>query len=78
MYIDGHKTAGGSSILVHDSCPQREVELKTDLQAVTVSVSLDKEITFCSVYIPPNFSFTLSTAAAFITSTTSFTLYLSR
>ena len=32
------------------------MELKTDLQAVAVSVSLDKEITFCSVYIPPNFS----------------------
>ena len=56
VYTDGHKPSGGSSILVHDSCPQREVELKTDLQAVAVSVSLDKEITFCSVYIPPNFS----------------------
>ena len=56
MYTDGHKPSGGSSILLHDSCPQREVELKTDLQAVAVSVSLDKEITFCSVYIPPNFS----------------------
>ena len=49
VYTDGHKPSGGSSILVHDSCPQREVELKTDLQAVAVSVSLDKEITVCSV-----------------------------
>ena len=56
VYTDGHKPSGGSSILVHDSCPQREVELKTDLQAVAVSVSSDKEMTFCSVYILPNFS----------------------
>ena len=27
----------------------------TSLQAVAISVSLDKEITICSVYIPPNF-----------------------
>ena len=34
VYTDGHKMSGGSSVLVHDSCPQREVELKTDLQAL--------------------------------------------
>ena len=49
------KTSGGSSILIHFSCPQRELKLTTALQAVAVSVSLDKEITIFSVYIPPNF-----------------------
>ena len=29
--------------------------LSTDLQAVAVSVTLEKEITLCSIYIPPSF-----------------------
>ena len=37
-------------------CPQREIKLSTDLQAVAVSVTLEKEITLCSVYIPPSFA----------------------
>ena len=43
-------------LLFVSSCPQREIKLSTDLQAVAVSVSLDKEITICSVYIPPNYA----------------------
>ena len=38
--------------------PQREIKNKTQLQTVAVSVTLDKEITVCSVYIPPAFSLT--------------------
>ena len=56
IYTAGQKPSGGSSILVHSSYPQREIKLSTDLQAVAVSVSLEKEITVCSLYIPPNFS----------------------
>ena len=50
------KVSGGSSIFVHSSCPQREIQLSTDLQTVAVSVTLEKEITLCSVYIPPSFA----------------------
>ena len=50
------RASGGSSIFVHSSCLQREIKLKTELQAVTVSVTLEKEITLCSVYIPPSFA----------------------
>ena len=50
------RASGGSSIFVHSSCPQREIKLNTDLQAVAVSVTLEKEITLCSVYIPPSFA----------------------
>ena len=50
------RASGGSSIFVHSSCPQREIKLNTDLQAVAVSVTLKKEITLCSVYIPPSFA----------------------
>ena len=47
IHSDCHRASGGSSILV---------KLKTDLQAVAVSATLEKEITLCSVYIPPSFS----------------------
>ena len=55
IYSEGQRPSGGSSILVHSSCPQREIKLVTNLQAVAVSVTLDKEITISSVYLPPNF-----------------------
>ena len=55
IHTDGQRPSGGSSILVHSSCPQREIKLVTTLQAVAVSVTLEKEITLCSVYIPPSF-----------------------
>ena len=55
IYSEGQRPSCGSSILVHSSCPQREIKLVTNLQAVAVSVTLDREITICSVYIPPNF-----------------------
>ena len=55
IYSEGQRPSGGSSILVHFSCPQREIKLVTNLQAVAVSVTLDKEIPICSVYIPSNF-----------------------
>ena len=56
IHSDCLRASGGSSILVHSSCPQREIKLKTDLQAVAVSVTLEKDITLCSIYIPPSFA----------------------
>ena len=56
IQADCLRASGGSSIFVHSSCPQREIKLKTELQAVAVSVTLEKEITLCSVYIPPSFA----------------------
>ena len=55
IHLDCLSASGGCSIFVH-SCPQREIKLKTDLQAVAVSVTLEKEITLCSIYIPPSFA----------------------
>ena len=43
-------------MFVKSSFPQRKIDLQTELQATAVSVTLDKEITICSVYIPPSFS----------------------
>ena len=56
IHSDCLRASDGSSIFVHSSCPQREIKLNTDLQAVAVSVTLEKEITLCSVYIPPFFA----------------------
>ena len=56
IHSDCQRPSGGSSILVKSSCPQRNIVLTTELQATAVSVTLDKEITICSIYIPPSFS----------------------
>ena len=37
-------------------CSQRKINLNTELQAIAVSDTLDREITICSVYIPSSFS----------------------
>ena len=59
IHSDCQRPSGGSSIFIKSSCPQRIIVLTTELQATAVSVTLDKEITICSIYIPP--SFTLKT-----------------
>ena len=40
IHSDCLRASGGSSILVNSSLPQREIKLKTDLQAVAVSVAV--------------------------------------
>ena len=42
--------------MINLSLPQREIKFKIDLQAIAVSVTLEKEITLSSVYIPPSFA----------------------
>ena len=54
IHSNCQKPSGGSSIFVKSSCPQRNIQLTTELQATAVSVTLDKEITICSIYIPPS------------------------
>ena len=56
IHADCLTACGGSPIFVHSYYPQREIKLNTDLQAVAVSVTVEKEITLCSVYIPPSFA----------------------
>ena len=56
IHSDCLRASGGSSLLVHASLPQHQIKLKTDLQAEAVSVSFEKEITLCSIYIPPSYS----------------------
>ena len=56
VHTDCLRPSGGASIFVKSSFPQRKIDLQTELQATAVSVTLDREITICSVYIPPSFS----------------------
>ena len=48
--------SGGASIFVKSSFQQRKIDLQTELQATAVSVTLDRAINICSVYIHPSFS----------------------
>ena len=48
--------SGGASMFVESSFPQGGIDLQAELQATAVSVALDREVTVCSVYVPPSFS----------------------
>ena len=60
-YVDeDERAAGGSTILVRENILHSYVNLSTDLQAVAVRITLNKAITLCSVYIPPNSALSLA------------------
>ena len=56
VHTDCLRPSGGASIFIKSSFPERKIDLQTELQATAISVTLDREITICSVYIPPSFS----------------------
>ena len=74
VHTDCLRPSGGASIFVKSSFPLREIDLQTELQATAISVTLDREITICSVFIPPSFSLNSQTLGQF-NATTSFFVY---
>ena len=54
----GDRAHGGAAIIVHKSLQYSPLPVVTNLQAVAVTVVLDKQITICSVYLPPRAAFT--------------------
>ena len=40
--------------MIHSTVPHRKIDLNTNLQAIAIKAYLDKSITICSTYIPPN------------------------
>ena len=50
----GDKASGGVAVIVNNSVPHHSIKLDSSLQAVAVSISLNKTITLCSVYLPPS------------------------
>lgn len=54
-YTSTENGSGGVGIIVKNSFLQRQISINTDLQAVAVSVTIDKKAyTLCSLYIPPS------------------------
>ncbi len=45
---------GGVSIMVKESIPQHVLPLNTTLQAIAVNMTLNQQITVCSIYLPPS------------------------
>ena len=43
----------GVTIIINNTWPSSQIHLKTNLQAVAVSVTLPRTISICSIYIPP-------------------------
>ena len=56
----GERSHGGAAIIVSKSLQHSLISLNTTLQAVAVSVLLDRKITVCCLYLPPNLSFNIS------------------
>ena len=53
--LQSNHPSGGSAVVVQRSVPCSEVTLNTALEAVATRILLDRIITVCSVYIPPNY-----------------------
>ena len=51
---DNDKASGGVAVIVDNKVPHYSVKLDPSLQPVAVSISLNKTITLCSVYLPPS------------------------
>jgi len=48
------RAIGGSSIFVKRGTPHEQIELNSNLQAIAVKVTLHRNFTVCSVYVPPS------------------------
>ena len=53
LAIGEGRGTGGNTIIINNSCPSRQIQLKTNLHAIAVSVTLHRTISICSIYIPP-------------------------
>ena len=51
------RAKGGAAIIVKRSLEHSQIPLETSLQGVAVSVILNKRITICSLYLPPDLNF---------------------
>ena len=49
-----NRATGGVALLINKSYLFSEVHLNTPLQAVAARVTLNKVVTFCSIYLPPS------------------------
>ena len=55
MPPQSERVSVGYSIAISKHIFRSQIDLKTNLQAVAIRLSLHKIFTLCSIYIPPNF-----------------------
>ena len=63
---DGDRAHGGVAIIVNKSIQHSNIILNTNLQAVAIRANFDREITICSIYLPPRSGFTLNEIQALV------------
>ena len=56
----GDRAHGGAAVIIKKSLQHSLISLNTLLQAVAVRVILDKEVTVCSLYLPPKVPFNVT------------------
>jgi ribonuclease HI/endonuclease/exonuclease/phosphatase family metal-dependent hydrolase len=54
LEVDNQNAHGGVAIFVKNFASSYRIKLNTTLQAIAVSVKIQKRITICSIYLPPN------------------------
>ena len=57
---DGDRAHGGVAIIVSKMVQHRSIPLNTALQAVAVQVCFERDITICSIYLPPRSGITMN------------------
>ena len=63
---DNDHPHGGVAIIISKALQHTNIALNTDLQAVAIRVCFEREITICSLYLPPRSSFTLNDVQALV------------
>ena len=59
IFENADRACGGSSIIVDNKYPHRQIDLDLNFQATAVVVTLHRPICICSIYIPPSYQFTI-------------------
>ena len=57
---DGERAHGGVAIIINKSVQHSIIALQCNLQAIAIRACLDREITICSLYLPPHSRFTVN------------------
>ena len=63
---DGERAHGGVAIVVSKSVQHSFIPLTSNLQAVAIRAFLDREITICSIYLPPRSAVSLADLQALL------------
>lgn len=45
--------SGGVAIIVPPNIPAKEIQLNTNLEAIAVTIMMHRQVTLCSIYLPP-------------------------